>query len=50
MTDFLLYLIGKKYGRMLVEHKRSYRRIDFVRLKKNLRDGAFLLFSLEDIF
>lgn len=22
MTDFFLYLIGKKYGRMIVEHKR----------------------------
>ena len=34
MTDFFLYLIGKKYGRMLVEHKRFRRIISSDRLSK----------------
>ena len=34
MTDFLLYLIGKKYGRMLVEYKRFRRMISSDRLSK----------------
>jgi membrane protein DedA with SNARE-associated domain len=32
MTDFFLYLLGKKYGRMLVEHKRFRRLISPERL------------------
>jgi membrane protein DedA with SNARE-associated domain len=34
MTDFFLYLIGKKYGRMLVEHKRFRRIISSDRLSR----------------
>jgi membrane protein DedA with SNARE-associated domain len=32
MTDFLLYWVGKKYGRMVVEHKRFRRMISSDRL------------------
>jgi membrane protein DedA with SNARE-associated domain len=34
MTDFFLYLIGKKYGRMVVEHKRFRKVISSDRLLK----------------
>ena len=34
MTDFLLYSVGKKYGRMLVEHKRFHKIITEDRLAK----------------
>jgi membrane protein DedA with SNARE-associated domain len=48
MTDFLLYLIGKKYGRMLVEHKRFRRIIASDRLskleEKFKRWGIFVVF------
>jgi membrane protein DedA with SNARE-associated domain len=34
LTDFFLYLVGKKYGRMVVEHKRFRRIISPDRLSK----------------
>ena len=34
LTDFFLYLVGKKYGRMVVEHKRFRRIISSDRLSK----------------
>jgi membrane protein DedA with SNARE-associated domain len=34
MTDFLLYSVGKKYGRMLVEHKRFQKILTGDRLAK----------------
>jgi len=34
MTDFFLYLVGKKYGRMVVEHKRFRKVISPDRLSK----------------
>ena len=33
-SDFSLYLVGKKYGRMVVEHKRFQKIISFDRLSK----------------
>ena len=48
MTDFLLYSVGKKYGRMLVEHKRFHKIITEDRLakleKKFKKWGALLVF------
>ena len=34
MTDFFLYLVGRKYGRRVVEHKKFYRIISPDRLSK----------------
>ena len=34
MSDFFLYLVGKKYGRMVVEHKRFQKIISPDRLSK----------------
>ena len=39
ITDFFLYSVGKKYGRMLVEHKRFHRLISPQRLLK--LEGSF---------
>jgi len=48
MTDFLLYSVGKKYGRMLVEHERFHKIITEDRLakleKKFKKWGALLVF------
>ncbi len=48
MTDFFLYLVGKKYGRMVVEHKRFRRIIASDRLskleEKFKRSGIFVVF------
>jgi len=48
MTDFFLYLVGKKYGRMVVEHKRFRRIIASDRLskleEKFKRWGIFVVF------
>ena len=48
MTDFLLYSVGKKYGRMLVEHERFHKIITEDRLakleKKFKKWGALVVF------
>jgi len=48
MTDFLLYSVGKKYGKMLVEHKRFHKIITEDRLakfeKKFKKWGALVVF------
>jgi membrane protein DedA with SNARE-associated domain len=48
MTDFLLYSVGKKYGRRLVEHKRFHKIITEGRLakleKKFKKWGALVVF------
>ena len=53
MTDFLLYSVGKKYGRSLVEHK-GFRKIitndRLTKLEKNLKNGVPWLCSLEGIY
>jgi membrane protein DedA with SNARE-associated domain len=46
MADFLLYSVGKKYGRMVVEHKRFYRLISpekLLKLEAKFRKRGILL-------
>jgi membrane protein DedA with SNARE-associated domain len=48
MTDFFLYLAGRKYGRLIVEHKRFHKIISAERLskleEKFKRWGIFVVF------
>jgi membrane protein DedA with SNARE-associated domain len=48
MTDFFLYLAGRKYGRLIVEHKRFHKIISVERLskleEKFKRWGIFVVF------